>query len=312
MRGCGGRSKVRSVQGKPIVSNEGGTSCIRSPITRLAIPRTHTWRLLGLLTTVALALGVNTATASAAVKMCVGGAGAPVVAPNSDGTCKKPATLKTLADQADVTVLQTKVGTLESKVGTLESQVSTLESKVSTLESESGGGGGDVSALEAKVSALESKLSKVSYDPAGLNGLPTLKISGANLQIVNGSGNTAGALNGLGNLFIGYNEPEGGEQQSGSHNLVMGFSNDFTSYGGIVAGYNNVISGQLASVLGGSFNTASGDYSVVSGGGSNTASGDRSSVSGGSANEASAIRFGGERRLCGHGQRRLCLSERRG
>ena len=149
--------------------------------------------------------------------------------------------------------------------------------------------GTDVSALEAKVSALESTLSKVSYDPTGLNGLPTLKISGANLQIVNGSGLTFGTLNGLGNVFIGYDEQEGGEQQSGSHNLVMGYSNDFTSYGGIVAGYNNLISGGLSSVLGGIANTASGTSSVVSGGSSNKASGARSSVSGGSGGEASAV-----------------------
>jgi hypothetical protein len=41
---------------------------------------------------------------------------------------------------------------------------------------------------------------------------------------------------GLGNLFIGRDEQEGGQQQSGWHNLIMGFSNDFRSYGALWLG----------------------------------------------------------------------------
>ncbi len=143
-----------------------------------------------------------------------------------------------------------------------------------------------VAALESEVDALQEKLSKVSYDPTGLNGHPTLKIDGANLQIVSGSGATAGTINGLGNLFIGYAENAANRAQTGSHNLVLGSEQSFTSYGGLIGGQANTLSGANASVFGAS-NTASGNGSSVSGGQSNTASGTQTSVSGGFFNTAS-------------------------
>ena len=124
-------------------------------------------------------------------------------------------------------------------------------------------------------------------------------LTGYNLHIVNGLGST-GTLNGLGNLVIGYNalgNDQGvGDVRTGSHNLILGDQNSYSSFGGLVAGKDNVISGQyasvsggrrnmasgfIASVSGGVFNTASGEYSSVSGGGRNTASGGVASISGG-------------------------------
>ena len=115
----------------------------------------------------------------------------------------------------------------------------------------------------------------------------TVLISGANLQVVSGSGETAEAVNGTGNIVIGYNEDDGGDDKSGSHNLVVGYGHTYSSYGGIVVGRHNSITGNYSSVSGGADNTASGDYSSVSGGFSNTASGIDSSVSGGWDNTAS-------------------------
>ena len=62
-----------------------------------------------------------------------------------------------------------------------------VRAKVIDLEKTNSGLSGRVSTLRDKVTALEAKLSKVSYHADGLNGRPTLKISGANLQIVNGT-----------------------------------------------------------------------------------------------------------------------------
>ena len=116
----------------------------------------------------------------------------------------------------------------------------------------------------------------------------TIQIHDANLQIVNGSGATDGLVDGLGNLIVGYNELRGaGDDRSGSHNLVVGKEHNFSSFGGLVAGFSNTVSGNLSSVSGGRFNTASGDYSWVSGGTGNQASGLVSSVSGGLFNTAS-------------------------
>ena len=55
-------------------------------------------------------------------------------------------------------------------------------------------------------------------------------------------------------------------------NLVVGPEHSWTSYGGLIAGYNNTVTGAYSSVSGGYDNTASGGYSSVSGGNSNTAS----------------------------------------
>jgi hypothetical protein len=89
---------------------------------------------------------------------------------------------------------------------------------------------------------------------------------------------------GFGNLVLGYDEDPGGHPPTGSHNLILGEEQTFTSYGGIDAGFLSTISGPFASVTGGLGNTASGKFASVSGGASNTAEGEFSSVSGGYAN----------------------------
>jgi hypothetical protein len=93
--------------------------------------------------------------------------------------------------------------------------------------------------------------------------------------------------NGLGNLIVGYNEPrepidsEHPNVRTGSHNVVVGRRHNFSSFGGLVVGDLNEISGAFAAVSGGFVNTASGPGSAVSGGSGNTASGLESAVSGG-------------------------------
>lgn len=111
---------------------------------------------------------------------------------------------------------------------------------------------------------------------------------GCNIHIRDGSGNTTGTTNGLGNLIIGYNEDTGGPfNRTGSHNLVIGPYQTYSSFGGIIAGQRNTISAGSASVLGGVDNVASAAGAVVSGGNVNTASGNNSAVSGGTFNTAS-------------------------
>src|SRR5256885_14805048 len=62
---------------------------------------------------------------------------------------------------------------------------------------------------------------------------------GCNVHVVNGAGST-GTMNGLGNLIVGYNANPGA--QTGSHNLVVGDAQTFTSYAGAVFGESNTIS----------------------------------------------------------------------
>jgi hypothetical protein len=67
---------------------------------------------------------------------------------------------------------------------------------------------------------------------------------------------------------MGYDQSPG--TQTGSHNLLLGGSgNSYTSYGGIVGGSSNKISGAYASILGGVANTASGYASTINSGDSN-------------------------------------------
>jgi hypothetical protein len=144
----------------------------------------------------------------------------------------------------------------------------------------------ELDALVARVAELETKLASVSVGE--VNGYSALTFSGVNVHILSGSGSTDETVNGLGNLIVGYNGLRGsGDDRSGSHNIVVGDWNNYSSYGGLVAGYFNSISGVYSSVIGGRHNAANGQYSSVSGGDGNIASGWSSSVSGGQYNTAS-------------------------
>jgi hypothetical protein len=141
--------------------------------------------------------------------------------------------------------------------------------------------------LWGRVGALERTLTHVTSE-TGAGGLPEVRITGANLRLVNGLRATA-TTNGLGNLLVGYNEPrQGGNAETGSHNVVVGQGHNFSSFGGLVVGRQNEISGAFAAVSGGFDNTASGASAAVSGGIFNRASGESAAVSGGFDNTASA------------------------
>jgi hypothetical protein len=113
-----------------------------------------------------------------------------------------------------------------------------------------------------------------------------LVVSGANLYVQSGAGSTQAPVNGKGNLIIGYDETNN-DAKTGSHNLVVGPYHTYSSYGGLVAGFNNEISGRLATVSGGADNRATGYAATVHGGVVNWAVGYYSSVSGGQENIAS-------------------------
>jgi hypothetical protein len=131
----------------------------------------------------------------------------------------------------------------------------------------------------------------------------TFRLTGVNLQLVNGLGATNGyppdptsndplvtQTNGLGNLIVGYNEFKASmlpNDRTGSHNVVAGTRLDFSSYGGLVVGDYNAISGPYASVSGGNANRASAIYSSVSGGFNGRAEGEWAAISGGHACTAS-------------------------
>jgi hypothetical protein len=140
------------------------------------------------------------------------------------------------------------------------------------------------SSLATRVAAVEAKLASVSL--ATVDGQPTVRFSGVDVQIVNGTGATDTA-NGAGNLILGYDRNLYSTARTGSHDLVIGDDNGWTSSAGAVFGTANTISGTSATVTGGDNNTASGPYSSVTGGNFNMASGSSSAVLGGASNAAS-------------------------
>lgn len=225
--------------------------------------------------------------------------------------------VKTAVDDNDarVAALEKAVATL---LETIEAQQTAMEEQQETL-----------AVLEADVRSLGGQVRDISSSSVmalapyltvtDIKGPPRATLSGINLQLVNGTGNTDSA-NGLGNLLIGYDlvRTDGGKycsdgnyddvtarthetnvnctgsgatwavsHKTGSHYLVIGDYHNYSQYGGLVAGHQNNGLGRYAVVSGGAWNTASGLYSSVSGGSFNTASGIHSSVSGGSTNIAS-------------------------
>ena len=135
-----------------------------------------------------------------------------------------------------------------------------------------------------ELEVLDRLLPHLNYVEDGVGGKPTIQFFGVNVQVVNGEGKTE-SVNGEGNLVIGYDENTG-RTQTGSHNLILGEQQSFSSFGGLVAGYGNTISGREASVSGGALNTASGFYTSITGGMHNTARVEAASVEGGSTNLA--------------------------
>lgn len=138
-----------------------------------------------------------------------------------------------------------------------------------------------VAGLERKIDQLERKLASVNELLSGVtrsNG--TITFSNVNLQIVNGKGAT-GQVNGKGNLIVGYNEYRGGgDVRSGSHNIIVGSRNNYSSFGGIVSGTANDIAGRFASVIGGHTNLAGGEFATIIGGAKNNAKGKYASING--------------------------------
>ena len=194
------------------------------------------------------------------------------------------------ADDADVAALRVQVDAVTDRLAAAEARLDTAAATNAELTER-------VTAAEGRAAALEGLLAGVSRRGS------VLRFAGMNVQVVNGAGDTA-AVNGLGNLVVGYNEDAttsgcqfgdpcqrdgdgAADVRSGSHMLVVGPYHTYSGYAGIVAGLNNTASGRYASVTGGHRNTASGRYASVAGGGGNTASGIVASVAGGNGNTAS-------------------------
>ena len=145
----------------------------------------------------------------------------------------------------------------------------TLKGRVDTAETTLGQH--TTSLTEVRNNPVLALRDYLRIESTAVNGMlgPHIIFSGANVHIRNGA-NATTTTNSLGNLVLGYNETAQGVARDGSHNLVSGQGNSFRSFGGLVFGTDNVISGQFATVLGGGQNRAIAPYSTVIGSQQNT------------------------------------------
>ena len=200
------------------------------------------------------------------------------------GTFVRSAGAQIIGGTPDIAALQAAVSAIQGQVATLQGQVATLKAQNATLTTR-------MHTLEHLNGDLPALAPFVSVNPGPINGVggPHVIFTGVNVHIRSGSGMTNDTTN-LGNLIIGYNEPRNTTDttnRTGSHTVIIGPEHQFTASGGFLAGFQNTVSADFASVSGGKFNMASGDFASVSGGRENTASGSSASVSGGGANTAS-------------------------
>lgn len=133
---------------------------------------------------------------------------------------------------------------------------------------------------QQQIEDLENYISQLQQYISVTNN--TVLIEGANLQVSSGSGSTDGVVNGRGNIIVGYDENDGNDK-SGSHNIILGKASTYSSFGGLVSGFKNELSGSYCSVFG-QENSATGEYASILGGKNNNASGWWSVVLGGSDN----------------------------
>ena len=173
----------------------------------------------------------------------------------------------------------------------LEQRVAELEALVKSLQENNTSQVDQIAALNARLLAVEAKTAPISVADTDF------MIIGKNVSIVDGSGATESST-GLGNLIVGYNENgSNGNDHTGTHNVVVGIRNNYTSFGGLVPGEANTITDRFNSITGGTGNTTAAFWSTVSGGTANQALGDYSTVSGGGFNTArnsGAVVSGGE------------------
>lgn len=176
------------------------------------------------------------------------------------------------------------------RLGAAEGDISDNDSELTTLGTQAQNNQNAITALETKTASMSVAGTDVIFN-------------GVNLHVRNGTGSTAGLPNATGNLIVGYDEARSVDSdKSGSHNIIVGRNANYTSYGGIVGGFQNAITGSHAVALSGSGGVASGTYaaiisgidavsssttSVVVTGYQNVASGFRSAVLSGWQNDAS-------------------------
>jgi hypothetical protein len=222
---------------------------------------------------------------------------------------------------SSISALQTTVANLQKIVTTTQAKTAALQTTVASIQLTDNSQNVQVGNLQSAESSLQQQLTTiennsvlalgpfVTVDPNPETGVigPNVTFHGINVHIVSGSGSTNdnGNPTGLGNLIVGYDEdpatsdlqdpytsigpnPLTAGDRSGSNNLVVGRWNRFnaSAFGGFVAGENNTVTAEGATIAGGGRNKANGILSAIVAGYDNIVTGAESVVVGGTINQA--------------------------
>ncbi|MFH0901981.1 MAG: hypothetical protein V2A73_15230 [Pseudomonadota bacterium] len=177
-------------------------------------------------------------------------------------------------DTKDNGIAESRVVALETKVAELQVQLAEMKTRLEAHDT-------SLANAQPTLAQTEELLAVMQLNADG-----DIVISDANLFVQSGSGTTNGALNGKGNLIVGYDEDDtegtcnGGpldgqpcentgacgigtcdgihavSQKTGSHNVVIGIGHTYTAGGGLVAGATNRLLSDSVSVVGGVGQTA--------------------------------------------------------
>ncbi|MEK7703694.1 MAG: hypothetical protein AAB426_01950 [Myxococcota bacterium] len=200
--------------------------------------------------------------------------------------------------QQAIDALLGRIQALESQLAAMQATVSQVQQSVATNGASIAVLDGDAQAQDMRVAALESldagtRLASVETKTAAISattvdGYASVLFENVNVHVRRGG--LTNTPNGLGNLIVGYNgpRPDGTFDHSGSHNIVVGGQNNYSSYGGIISGEKNAISGPYATAIGGWYNVASADHAAAIGGIQNQATATGAVTSGGVLNKATA------------------------
>jgi uncharacterized coiled-coil protein SlyX len=227
------------------------------------------------------------------------------------------------AQQATIQSLQKQITLVQSNETTQASSIAALSKSFVPIQSAVAATQGVDTSQASAIAQLQFTMNKIVQNPVlglapfvtvdwnpevGMVG-PHVIFHGCNVHFVSGSGTTNdnGNPTGLGNVVIGYDEDPASStivspysstgasnplypgDRVGSHNLIVGRWHRWLrlAFGSIVAGENNTLDNEGASVLGGAYNIAEAPLSVVVSGVYNATMNSESVIVGGTINQTS-------------------------
>ena len=205
------------------------------------------------------------------------------------------------AQSSRLSTVETNQVTQSSRIDGIAMSVGSLQSADTAFDTRLGAAEGDISSNDGEIAAIDTRsqnnqnaITAIDDRTASMSVVGAdVFFTGVNLHVRNGTGTTSGTVNGTGNLIVGYDEARSTDSdKSGSHNIIFGRGANYTSYGGLVGGFQNSVTGTHAVALTGQGGVSSGPSSAIISGINGVSSSTTSVVVTGYENTASGFRAG--------------------